>query len=183
MKQLNKNGDRRGIHNNRRTGVDNNKYKHGLSHTWLYKKYRKILERCYDTNNKSYKDYGAKGVVMSDEFLNDFKSFYDHLLDIGWYKGCDISRYNDIGNYERGNLKILTHSQNTREAAIIKGRKIKCIETQEVFLTVVDAAKWIKEQTMTDGKIKTIAENIRCKGLKGSVSYGYRWEVVDHDTQ
>jgi hypothetical protein len=183
MKQLNKSGNLRGMHTNHVAGIKNNKYKHGLSHTWLYKKYRKIMERCYNPNNKSYKDYGDKGVKLSDEFLNDFKAFYDYMLDIGWYKGCDISRYNDVGNYERGNLKILTHSQNTREAAIKKGTKVFCKETQELFLTTFDAAQWIKDTYKYDGKVKTIAENIRCKGLKGSVSYGHTWEVIDNDTQ
>jgi hypothetical protein len=183
MEQLNKSGNRRGMYTNRITGIDNNKYKHGLSHTWLYKKYRKIIERCYDPNCKAYRYYGAKGVKLSDEFLNDFKVFYDYMLEIGWYRGCDISRYNDVGNYERGNLKILTHSQNTREAAVIKGTKIMCKETQQIFLTVVDAAQWIKDTYKYDGKTKTVAENIRCKGLKGSVSYGHTWVVIPYDTQ
>ena len=140
-----------------------------------------VKDRCYNPENKSYKDYGAKGVKISDEFLNDVNAWVQHLIDLGWYEGSALSRYNDVGNYERGNIKIQSFGENAREVGIRRGSNIRCLETNQVFVTVVDAAQWIKDTYKYDGKTKTVAENIRCKGLKGSVSYGHTWERTDDD--
>lgn len=44
--------------------------KHPLYGTWTAMK-----QRCYNPNNKNYKYYGAKGIRVCDEWLNDFWSF------------------------------------------------------------------------------------------------------------
>ena len=65
----------------------NIKFKHGLSGHPLFKVWHSIKERCRNENDKSFKNYGAKGITMCDEWYNDFKKFYDWCIVNGWKKG------------------------------------------------------------------------------------------------
>jgi len=48
---------------------------HGESKTRLYQIYKGIKQRCYNKNTPAYKYYGAKGIVLCDEWLSDFNIF------------------------------------------------------------------------------------------------------------
>ena len=39
-----------------------------------------MKERCYNPKCREYRFYGARGIEMCEEWLNDFKSFYDWSL-------------------------------------------------------------------------------------------------------
>ena len=39
-----------------------------------------MKKRCYDKASKDYKNYGAKGVRICDEWLNDFETFYQSQI-------------------------------------------------------------------------------------------------------
>ena len=43
-------------------------------------RYQGIKSRCYYEGDRGYKWYGAKGVTMCDEWLNDFYSFYNWCI-------------------------------------------------------------------------------------------------------
>jgi hypothetical protein len=45
----------------------------------VYTSWRKIKERCFNPNDKSYKDYGAVGITLCDEWREDFTAFRDHI--------------------------------------------------------------------------------------------------------
>ena len=61
--------------------------KHNLSNTHLYRIYRGIKNRCYNTKDLNYKKYGAKGILMADEWLgeNGFHNFYTWANKNGYY--------------------------------------------------------------------------------------------------
>lgn len=40
------------------------KIKHGLSKHPLYRTWKGIKNRCYNTNDKNYKDYGERGMSL-----------------------------------------------------------------------------------------------------------------------
>ena len=136
-----------------------------------------MMARCYDTTCKSYIAYGAKGVRVCKEW-HDIDIYRQYCLSNGWFEGCHISRKGDKGNYKPDNVVFLTPEENRKEAGVRRGRDIKCVETDIYFDSVKDAARWVSEQGISNGTLKTITENIRCKGLNGSTSYGYTWEVM-----
>lgn len=51
-----------------------------------------MIQRCYRKNCKEYKNYGAKGVVMCDEWKNDYQKFLDWSLVSGWKKGLNLDK-------------------------------------------------------------------------------------------
>lgn len=69
-----------GMHNKRfRTHGDANKFitvrGENRSKNPLYNIFTLIKGRCYNENNDAFKHYGGRGILMSDEWLNDFNAF------------------------------------------------------------------------------------------------------------
>lgn len=79
--------------------------KHNLSSTRIYKIYLGIKKRCYNKKCHNYKNYGARGIIMCDEWLNDFMKFYDWSLKNGYKNDLSIDRINVDGNYEPSNCR------------------------------------------------------------------------------
>ena len=70
----------------------------------LYGIYCHIKSRCYDKNEPSYKNYGGRGIIMSDEWLADFNTF---LFDMGERTSLEhsIDRIDVNGNYTKENCR------------------------------------------------------------------------------
>ena len=68
-----------------------------------YSKWCDIKARCYNPNKKNYKWYGARGIKMCDEWINNFNKF---LEDMGKCpEGCSLDRIDTKGNYEPSNCR------------------------------------------------------------------------------
>lgn len=46
--------------------------------------YSSMIGRCYKKNNGSYNDYGAKGIIVCKEWLEDRQKFYDWAIKSGF---------------------------------------------------------------------------------------------------
>ena len=103
---------------------------HNQRHTKLYEVWKSIKQRCYNQNNASYHNYGARGITMCDEWLNSFEKFYEWSYSNGYSteKQNDekhkltIDRIDVNGNYEPSNCRWVdrkTQSNNTRTTKLI----------------------------------------------------------------
>ena len=79
--------------------------KHKKTGNRIYNIYRGMKTRCYTSSDYHYQWYGAKGIKICDEWLNDFMSFYNWALNNGYKEGLTIDRINNKGNYEPSNCK------------------------------------------------------------------------------
>lgn len=91
----------------------------------LFWRYNMIVQRCYNEKNKSYKNYGGRGIKMCDEWRNNPKSFLDWAYESGYRKDLTIERIDVDGDYcpenctwitkeeqqknKRSNVKIIYH--------------------------------------------------------------------------
>jgi len=96
--------------------------KHPLRHIW-----KAMIHRCYNENNKFYKNYGGRGVSVCDEWKQSVQIFYDWAIANGWVKGLSIDRIDNNKNYEPSNCHWITISENSRKNCVIGNlRKEKC---------------------------------------------------------
>ena len=88
---------------------------HGASRTRLYNIWNGMKQRCTNKNTKWYKNYGAKGIKVCDEWLV-FENFYKWSMVNGYDKTRSIDRIDSSGNYEPSNCRwtdSVTQANNT----------------------------------------------------------------------
>lgn len=105
------------------------------AHMRLKSVWQGVKSRCYVKDNPAYKDYGAKGVRLCDDW-HDFKSFELWAIENGYYVGSHISRIDHSCNYSPENCKIESRSENCRDAVVRKNEKNgkpKSIETKSIY--------------------------------------------------
>lgn len=94
-------------------------YKHGMWDSSEYKIWTQMKQRCHNKNCANYKNYGAKGVTVCDEWRESFERFYN---DMGPRpsKNHSIDRINVYGEYSKANCQWSERShqnRNTRKKA------------------------------------------------------------------
>jgi hypothetical protein len=81
------------------------------THRKLYEVWCKIRQRCNSTTNKDYKNYGARGIKVSEEW-NTFQQF---MLDMGERpEGHSLDRMDNDKGYSKENCSWSTRSQQGR---------------------------------------------------------------------
>lgn len=98
--------------------------KHGFTRTRLYRIYYKMKERCYKPSNDNYKYYGALGITICDEWLNDFRTFADWALANGYKDNLTIDRKDNSKGYSPDNCRWITiqaQQKNRRKRGTVYG--------------------------------------------------------------
>ena len=70
----------------------------GSKGTGLGHLHYKMMSRCYREKDVMYKDYGAKGIKVCNEW-HDRPTFIKWCIDNGWHKGLKINRYDGKKDY------------------------------------------------------------------------------------
>ena len=90
-------------------------HKHRESFTKLHRAWRDMKSRCYNFRAHHYKWYGAKGIKVCKEWLNNFVAFRDWALAHGYEKNLTIDRIDNSRNYEISNCQWITKSANSKK--------------------------------------------------------------------
>ena len=73
--------------------------KHGKHNTRLYTIWGGMKDRCFNENSTAYKYYGERGIVVCDEWINDFEKFYMWAMRHGYKNNLTIDRRNNDKGY------------------------------------------------------------------------------------
>ena len=84
--------------------VKNRPWQDKRTFTRIYHVYKGMRARCYNEKSTNYKHYGARGIRICDEWLEDFHAFEKWALDNGYdpdakFGECTIDRIDVDGNY------------------------------------------------------------------------------------
>lgn len=103
----------------RRCGADHPNSTHLKTRTPEYRAWGNMLTRCTNPRNKSYHDYGGRGITVCERWRNSFEAF---LADVGERPpGTTLDRKNNDGNYEPGNCRwvpYLVQARNRRNTKL-----------------------------------------------------------------
>jgi hypothetical protein len=73
-----------------------------------------MRRRCLKENRPEYKNYGAQGIKVCQDWDNDFIAFYNWAMNNGYSDNLTIDRINPFGNYEPGNCRWITNQEQQR---------------------------------------------------------------------
>lgn len=98
---------------------------HGMRQTPIYSEWCSIKQRCYNSNNNSYKDYGKRGISMCERWKNSFEAFYEDVSKLPYFNktGYSLNRIDNDGNYEPNNVEWAddkTQANNKRNNHLVK---------------------------------------------------------------
>ena len=133
--------------------------KHRLSKTPEFKAWQSMKERCYNPRYAFYKNYGGRGIKVSNEFMHDFETFYKCVGNRPSPKHS-LDRINVDGDYTRGNLRWATAKEQVRNRRNTKLYTYGCVtgtvaEWEEI-LNIKQAS--IRHLIYSGKTIKDIAE-------------------------
>jgi hypothetical protein len=150
----------------------------------LYQTWGDMRRRCMPNHRAAHR-YHDRGISVTEEWLW-WPTFADWALSNGWAKGLEIDRIDNDSGYRPDNCRFVTREENnlnkdfehvsrkSREARIKQtGRLFECVETGEVFVTMLDAQR------------KT---GIRCNTIGFALSGRFRhagglhWKYIDFHT-
>lgn len=83
-----------------------------------------MKERCENEKNQSYKNYGARGIKVCQEWLIDFMNFYNWAINNGYKSNLTLDRIDVNGNYNPKNCRWANskeqanNKRNTRKITI-----------------------------------------------------------------
>lgn len=136
----------------------------------LYSTYRGIKNRCYNSNEKAYKDYGGRGIKMSDEWLNDFNVFCRDMGEKPSPKHSVERRDNDLGYSKKNCYWAVVHQQtanrrsSNRTVGVSKTPSNTFVATLEVNRKYVLRKKFKTEQEAINARktaeIEFLGKNI-----------------------
>lgn len=102
--------------------IDRNKT-HSLSKHPLHTTWSNMKGRCYNPGNDRYYRYGLRGILVCDEWKENFKAFFDWAVKNGWSLELTLERKRINENYCPENCKWIAASlqqKNTSRSRIVK---------------------------------------------------------------
>jgi hypothetical protein len=119
----------------------NKKYKYTSKR--LYSVYKGMLSRCYDKTQREYHNYGKRGIVVCQEWLDNFDNFAEWAYKNGYKEDakhleCTLDRQNVDKGYSPDNCRWVSNQvqQNNRRDCIYaeyNGEVHTCMEWSKIL--------------------------------------------------
>jgi hypothetical protein len=119
--------------------------KHGYRNHPMYHRWAAMIQRCYDTNDAEYKNYGARGIKVCDRWR---ESFWNYAEDVGLppFPGASIDRVVNDGDYCVGNCRWVSKKEQT-----LNRRNTRFLEFNGMSMCIAD---WERHLGFSIGSLK-----------------------------
>lgn len=64
-----------------------------------------MRSRCYNVNNKAYEHYGGRGIIVCDDWKEDYQAFYNWSMNNGYNDMLTLDRIDVNKNYSPNNCR------------------------------------------------------------------------------
>lgn len=78
----------------------------------IYWAWKSMKQRCLNPRCAAYKNYGARGITICDEWM-EFEPFCEWALSSGYERGLDLDRGDNSGGYSPENCRWVSRRDNT----------------------------------------------------------------------
>ena len=126
-----------------------------------------IKQRCFNPDNKTYLNYGARGITMYKEWVYNYQAFLDYVGPKP-FKNATIDRIDNDGNYEPGNVRWATYTKQARNTR----KTVLNIPLVKRIKTMIKNGLSNKEISNLTGINRTTIYNVRV---------GNTWKDVEID--
>lgn len=102
--------------------------KHGMKKSREYNIWAKMKQRCLNTNDKDFKRYGGRGIIVCKSWVDSFENFYRDIGNIP--VGLSIDRINNNLGYFKENIRFATpkeQANNRRKRKLNTSTQKTCV--------------------------------------------------------
>lgn len=86
----------------------------------LYSRWRSMVSRCHNENDKSYCNYGARGIAVCDDWKNNFMAFVRWAEANGYQKDLTIDRIDNNSGYRPDNCRWVSRAAQNKNKRNVK---------------------------------------------------------------
>lgn len=125
----------------------------------IYLMWNGMLSRCFSVKNKNYKNYGARGITVCEEW-KDIHKFVEWVLNNGYNEGLTLDRIDNNGNYQPDNCKFSSYNeQNSNKRNNRKGIGIRLDKSRGTYI----ARLVVKGKRVLEKRCKTYEEALQVR--------------------
>ena len=134
---------------------------HGDTGTRLYRIWKSMKCRCNNHNHPTYKDYGARGVCICEEWQDSYSAFKEWALNHGYEEELELDRTDVNGGYCPQNCKWISHHEQTLNRrdtlyAIVGGKTIKLRDLCRKNGISINSANGWRHKNILEEKLSAI---------------------------
>lgn len=146
---------------------------HNLSSHPLYEVWNQMILRCYNPNNKSYKNYGGRGIEVWKDWKESFITFYEWCMENGYKEGLTLDREENDDFYAPYNCAFKTYAEQNRNRRnnimITAFGEVKCLFDWAKDKRCIVSC-WGLRRRYNEGNFSTMEEMISTPHIAKKVS-------------
>lgn len=114
----------------------------------LYSVYRGMVRRCTQETSDKWQFYGARGIRVCDEWMQDYEAFGDWAMNNGWNEHMTLDRIDIDGDYEPSNcrwvdMKVQNNNKRNNIHVEYEGRDYTLAQFCEATGSKYDRARYL----------------------------------------